>query len=172
MKLKDEQIKRASAIKQALINNGLSGNQLELVMAKVAHETGGFNSRVFLSLNNASGIKWINKPFQPATKGTLSPEGNFYAKYANLNDWAKDYLRILNMGKIKPLQATDTATFAKMLKDKRYYTDTVANYAKGLNRWQSILSKNNIQAIGATSVVVFAFVIIGTLFILHHQKII
>mgnify|MGYP000855866079 CR=1 FL=1 len=53
--------------------------------------------------------KFINKPYQIATRGSNVPPSeritpanspiNFYAKFADVADWAKDYVRILNLRK-------------------------------------------------------------------------
>jgi uncharacterized FlgJ-related protein len=116
----------------ALINAGARGKEFIFLLSQAAHETGDFDSRIFNTHNNASGITWANKPYQlNATKGSPLPEDKryFYAKFKSLDDWAKDYIRILGTS------AKSSATlseFAQKLKTRKYYTDTVANYAKAL----------------------------------------
>ncbi len=121
----------------ALLNAGMSAAFLPLALAQLAHETGGFKSRVMSADNNLSGIKYIaSATIQPGAKqGSHSPEGNYYAHFNTLADWARDYIRILSRGANPPIKATDTATLATRLKANGYYTDTVGNYAAGLAAW-------------------------------------
>jgi len=84
--------------------------------------------------NNFSGIKWINKPYQKATRGTSSPEGGYYAHFASFKDWARDFLRILslNTGKMgRPIDATTAQQYGDRLKANHYDTDP--NYASKFN---------------------------------------
>lgn len=127
----------AKLILNALINAGVNASVIPFLMAQIAHETNGFKSRVLKTDNNASGIMFINKPTKQlnAVKGSRYPanEGKyFYARFNTLNDWAKDYLRVL--GKTAQT-ATSLADFAQKLKNRRYYTDTVKNYTNGLISW-------------------------------------
>lgn len=144
-----------------------------LAIAQIAHETAGFTSRVSVELYNLSGIKYINKPYQKATKGTLSPEGNYYAKYESYNDWAVDYLRILSLG-YKPINATNIRDFAYKLKQNNYYTDSASNYIAGMEAWDNKLSnvlkeilseKKNYTAI-ITVVLVIVIILIYKLYII------
>jgi len=119
----------------ALIAAGAKPDLLPWLMSQIAHETAGFNSKVLNTDNNASGIMFINKPAKQrnATRGSSFPkkEGKYYyARFATLKDWAVDYLRII--GKV-PQTATSLLDLATKLRARNYYTDTVANYAKGLN---------------------------------------
>lgn len=118
----------------ALLQAGAKQNALPFMLAQIAHETGGFNSRVFNSDNNASGIMFINKPARQknATKGGTFPkkEGKYYyAHFATLKDWAVDYLRII--GNLASTSST-LLGFATSLRNKGYYTDTISNYSNGL----------------------------------------
>jgi hypothetical protein len=129
-----QQIERCKLAVIALLDAGMKETFLPLAIAQIAHETAGFNSKVAITCNNLSGIKYIAKPYQIATACTNSPEGNNYARFANYTDWAKDYIRILSMG-YKPINAKDVTDFAYRLKQNNYYTDSVANYKAGLNAW-------------------------------------
>lgn len=133
----------AKLILNALINAGVNASVIPFLMAQIAHETAGFKSRVLKTDNNASGIMFINKPLKQknAVRGSKYPanEGKyFYARFATLNDWAKDYLRIL--GKT-PQTAISLTDFAQKLRNRGYYTDPVNVYAKGLIFWAKQINK-------------------------------
>jgi flagellum-specific peptidoglycan hydrolase FlgJ len=131
------QIQRANIAAQSLFDRGVSIAFLPLAIAQLAHETAGFTSRVMTSDNNLSGIKYIgNSKQKNATAGTRSPEGNYYAKFATIEDWATDYIRILSMG-ARPIDSTSVYDFANRLKQNNYYTDTVENYTAGLTAWKA-----------------------------------
>lgn len=133
---------------EALQKQGLNELQIKLATSQILFETGKFSSKSKVAElnNNYSGIKWINKPFQIATKGSDVPLNervlpkntayNFYAKFADVGQWAKDYVRILNLGKNKPLQATTLVDYhARITANKYYDTRTQKSrdtYYKGL----------------------------------------
>jgi len=84
-------IENAKKIYKALIDSGVNNNLLPLLMYQIAHETGGFNSKVLQSDNNASGIMFINAPKQKnAIKGRAYPKNEsnsaHYAKFNTLKD--------------------------------------------------------------------------------------
>lgn len=82
-------------------------------------------SNVAQTDNNYSGIKWINKPYQKATRGLKSPDGGYYAHFANVGDWAADYKRILSIkgSQGAPINATTANQFGQALKANGYATD-------------------------------------------------
>lgn len=137
--LGQEQIKRCTLAVQSLLATGMKPAFLPMAISQIAHETAGFNSKVALTCNNLSGIKYIAKPYQKATACTGSPEGNNYAKFASYDDWAKDYIRILSRGYM-PIDAKDIGDFAYRLKQNGYYTDSVPNYKAGLTAWYNKFS--------------------------------
>ena len=123
-----------------LVAAGLSLDTAKIAAAATAHETDGYKSNVLKANNNASGIIWINKPYQNATQGTPFPskEGKaYYAKYANFSDWAKDYVRILSL-KNRPIDATTPEDFVHQLKANAYFTGNENNYLQGVNRYLAI----------------------------------
>jgi hypothetical protein len=125
-------------IRDMLGHNGVSPAAANYAAAAVMHETADLTSRVSISDKNYSGIKWINKPYQKATKGTPAPKnegGGFYAKYPTTVEWAKDYARILKLKPGEPYKATSIQDFATRLKANKYFTDNPANYAAGVQRY-------------------------------------
>jgi hypothetical protein len=107
------------------------------LVAQVAYETGDFKSKLLKDHNNASGIVYTGRASQKnAVKGRPLPEDGryFYAKFTTLADWAKDYLRVLNL-KAKPIQATSPDDFITRLKSNGYFTAPVDQYKKGFDRY-------------------------------------
>ena len=163
-KINQDNLKKVAA---ALSNAGLSGNTLVLALAQVAHETGGFNNAKITTHNNASGITFINKPTKQlnATKGNPLPEAPKYnyAKFATLNDWAKDYLRLVG----KSLKnSPDSNSYALKLADQKYYEvssrypNAIKNYSAGLANWYSKLQKTTIPT-ATKSIIPLAIVAIA-----------
>lgn len=135
---------------------------LDTIMAQLAHETGGFKSKLTLK-NNLSGIKYSVNGYGK-NSGILPPknEGKTpYAMYDTIDDWAKDHFRIIK--RIGAHKATNTKQFAEMLKKGNYYTDTLSNYTRALISWlpqvkgltpeikKTIIGTGLIIAIGALS---------------------
>lgn len=130
-------------IRAWLIGQGLKRDVATWAAAQVMHETNGLKSNVSKEDNNHSGIMWINKPYQKATKGRKRPsnEGGYYAHFADNNAWARDFVRILNIGKRKPANATSMQDYVNRLKANNYFTDSASNYYNGLTRWYNKLVK-------------------------------
>lgn len=141
---KDKFFKVYAAIK----NLPLSKKVLTFLMSQILVETGFFSSKVkvFDLNNNASGILYTGSAAQianGATKGSARPEseGGNYAKFNNLNDWAKEYYRVLNR-KSMPLNSNDINEFVTKLKENNYFTDSLENYKKNINFFYNFLIKN------------------------------
>jgi IS1 family transposase len=162
-------IENGKKIYKALKSAGANNTLMPILMAQVAHETGGFNSKVLQSDNNASGIMFINEPKQKnATRGKSFPikesKTAHYARFNTLKDWAIDFLRII--GKT-PKTATSLTDYAQKLKARRYYTADTTLYAKALISWDKQLKKldlyttesNNLKLILPISIIlgIFAF---------------
>jgi len=127
----------------------LSKKQITFLMSQILVETGFFSSKnkVFDLNNNASGILYTGSAAQianGATKGSERPtnEGGNYARFENLNDWAKEYFRVLNK-KSMPLNSNDINEFVIKLKANNYFTDSLENYKKNINFFYNFLIKNN-----------------------------
>jgi len=107
------------------------------LVAQIAYETGDFKSKLLKDHNNASGIVYTGRASQKnAVKGRPLPEDGRYfnAKFTTLNDWAKDYMRVLSL-KAKPLQATSPDDFITRLKSNGYFTAPVELYKKGFDKY-------------------------------------
>lgn len=112
-------------IRTLLQRAGIPSTAMYYALAQIMLESELGRSNISKTLNNYSGIKYINKPYQKATRGTKSPEGDYYAKYATPDDWAADYRRILsiNNGKGAPITSLKIDDFLDRLKANKYYTD-------------------------------------------------
>lgn len=120
--------KPSKQISRILLRQGLDPAMSRLLVAQAIHETGNFNSRLFLEQNNAFGMKI------PSIRKTLNigrmGNGQF-STFVNLNDSVLDMLLYLDHFNI-PLDLDDPFRYARILKDKNYYEDDVETYFKGL----------------------------------------
>ena len=161
-------IDNLNKVKKSLINAGLKDFKLELALTQVAHETGDFDSSVFNENNNASGIMYINnsKKQKNATKGKPFPskEGKyFYANFKSLDDWAKDFIRIVQNYLNK---ATIINEYASLLKENKYYTDNVSNYLKGLNfNYNKLLKGDYFKVSTKTTAILIVYILVVILII-------
>lgn len=133
-----------------LINAGLQDPQLSFATSQVLFETGEFSkkSKVADLNNNLSGIMFINKPGiqKNAVKGSAFPskEGKYYyAKFKTLQDWANDYVRVLNL-KNKPLQAVTVKDYVTRLAKNKYFVPNTGsaftNYYNGVKKYHDLLT--------------------------------
>jgi len=111
-------------IKALLQRAGVPNNSLNYAIAQVMLESNLGKSNVAKINTNYSGIKWINKPYQKATKGSKSPEGDYYAKFATPLDWAIDYRRILALDGPQgaPIKSDTIDQFLTRLEANKYFT--------------------------------------------------
>jgi uncharacterized FlgJ-related protein len=118
------------------IEQGFNPKAAKLIVAQARFESADYTSNVFKKNNNTSGVKYIGQ--KNAVQGTLSPEGNYYAKYNTVQDSLNDKIvRLYNikMRGVTPEQlknATDATEFANLLKQRGYYGSSAAEYAAGL----------------------------------------
>lgn len=118
------------------IKNGFNPMAAKLIVAQARFESADYTSNVFKQNNNTSGIKFIGQP--NAVQGTLSPEGNYYAKFNTIQDAINDKIaRLYNitMRGVTPQQlkdSTDANDFANKLKQRGYFGSTAIDYANGL----------------------------------------
>lgn len=120
-------------------------NVLQFATLQVMFETNGLKSHVSQADNNLSGIIFLNKPSVQlnATQGTKRPasEGGYYAHFKTQADWAKDFVRILSIGKQPPIKATTLRDFVDRLKANHYFTANADLYYRGLATLLAALPK-------------------------------
>ena len=131
-----DQARKYVATQDWLRNAGIPGQVIPWASAQVWHESNGGNSNVAKQNLNYSGIIWLNKPTQKATKGTARPksEGGYYAKYASQGDWARNFARILSLSPGRPVDATSLMDFVARLKKNRYFAASEASYYQALKK--------------------------------------
>ncbi len=118
------------------IKQGFNSTTAKLIAAQARFESADYTSNVFKKNNNTSGIKFIGQA--NAVQGTLSPEGDYYAKFNTVQDSINDKIvRLYNikMRGVTPQQlknAKDSTEFANLLKQRGYYGSSAAEYAAGL----------------------------------------
>lgn len=153
---KNPEIIKLTQLQDSLIKAGLKDPQLKYALAQILFETGRFTakSKVAAENNNFSGIKWLNKKYQKATRGTLAPPServadinspvNYYAKFDNIDDYAKDFVRIISLQRAanlsgKPITAPSLTAYVDRLALNGYFDGNTAakrlNYYKGTKKY-------------------------------------
>ena len=138
---------------EQIIYNVLRGAGLTDVASKIitgqsGHETNGWTSNVWISDNNGFGMGY---------DGT----GNYWA-FNSVEDSVSALLGWIggkqSAGTFPDLSTiTDETQYATLLKSNGYYTDSVSNYAAGIQRWFND-NLSLVAGVGAGALVVAAFV--------------
>lgn len=148
---KNESVK-LSILQEALLKAGLKDPVLKFALAQLLFETGRFTSKskVASENNNYSGIKFLNKSYQKATRGSLAPPNervsdinspqNYYAKFASVDDWAKDFVRIISLQRSgnlagKPVNAISLSTYIDRLALNKYFGSDRKLYLAGTKKY-------------------------------------
>lgn len=115
-----------------------------LVFAQIMHETGGMTSKLANDgSNNLSGIKYVGQ--SGATRGSASPEGDYYAKFNSLDDYAKNYASILkNDGINSSIKTVDQ--YATALKNHKYFTAPLSEYESAMNSFKGQYANGGIRS--------------------------
>lgn len=133
------------------IDNGFSDVSARFIVAQARYESADYSSNVFKNNLNMYGMKFIGQPL--ATRGTLAPVSertkeciekkicsniNFYAKYTNASDSAKDVITRLYAKTLKGVTSNQLKNaktpneFATLLKRRGYYGVSILQYENGL----------------------------------------
>lgn len=120
------------------ISEGMPKSLALLIVAQSKHESGNYTSNVFKTCNNLFGYKWVGQ--KGASQGIKSTEGDFYARYASVEDSVRELTNwIKRRLKEKKFPALDTITnavqYATALKACGYYGDSPSHYVAGLNHY-------------------------------------
>lgn len=120
-----------------------------LVFAQIMHETGGMTSKLANDgSNNLSGIKYVGQ--SGATRGSASPEGDYYAKFNSLDDYANNFASILkNDGIDSSIKSVDQ--YATALKNHGYFTAGLSAYEAGMNSFKGQYANGGIRSFASGS---------------------
>lgn len=115
-------------------SEGLPDANARILIGQSRHETASFSSNVFKQNNNIAGMKVpsIRKSPYILGAGTKAPsnEGTTpYAKYASIEDSARDLVHWLRYNKADWHKINTPDSYATFLKSKNYYGPTASFYA-------------------------------------------
>jgi len=107
---------------------------MPFILAQAKHETGNFTSNLYLKNNNLFGMKLPTRRPTVATKGLMSPEGNYYAAYSSDGESIRDLFLWMDYTKF-PTMVKNANEYASELKQRAYFGDSLANYQNALNKF-------------------------------------
>lgn len=94
------------------------------VMRQLAYESNYGRSRVAKQQHNYGGVGW---------------NGKTYTTYKTDADFVKDYVRLMHTRYGAALRAKSTQDYARALKQKGYYEDSLENYSRNLRGMDSLV---------------------------------
>lgn len=94
------------------------------VMRQLAYESNYGRSIVARRQHNYGGVGW---------------NGKTYNTYKSDADFVKDYVRLMHIRYGEALRAKSTYDYARALKQKGYYEDSLQNYSRNLNSMNSLV---------------------------------
>lgn len=94
------------------------------VMRQLAYESNYGRSRVARRQHNYGGVGW---------------NGKTYTTYKSDADFVRDYVRLMHNRYGAALRAKSTQDYARALKQKGYYEDSLQNYSRNLNSMNSLV---------------------------------
>lgn len=129
-------INNSQAIYTLIKARGFSNLVAEFMTCQGAHETSGYTSALFVSNNNAFGMKY-------AGQSSALGEKNGYAYYSGVEKSVEDLIKWWNYVRSNifqgPILVTSIDAYVQVLKDHNYFEDSYDNYLKGCKYWQKIL---------------------------------
>lgn len=121
----------------------------KIITAQSGHETAGWTSNVYKTLNNCFGFGY--------TGG-----GNYYG-YNSIEDSVSDVVNWLSNNVPNFQNITDADTYATALKAAGYYTDSETNYSQGIANYIN----NNLQLIAGGSLAVLVGIGVLVYLLIH-----
>jgi len=121
-------------IDYSLSQYGIDSVMRKLIIAQAKHESGNFKSKLFKKHNNLFGM--MHPRVRPTlSKGSLArAEGRpGYASFETIENSVQDYILWMKFNSL-PTTFKSPKEYAKTLKEKRYFTDDLSRYTKGLER--------------------------------------
>lgn len=100
---------------------GLPDQISKIITAQSGHETAGWTSNVFLTLNNAFGFGYTG--------------GGAYYGYNSIEDSVSDVVNWLSNNVPGFQNITDPDQYAAAIQAKGYFTDNLSTYENGIENW-------------------------------------
>jgi len=143
------------------IADGMPSALALLIVAQSKHESDNYTSSVFLSCNNAFGYNAVSSSC--ANHSTYQNYPSIIESTHEITAWIK---RRLAEGNFPALNSITTPEqYATLLNENGYYTDSIYNYAAGLERWFS----DNISTIAGVSLLGIA-IGLGVFYFLFRKE--
>jgi Mannosyl-glycoprotein endo-beta-N-acetylglucosaminidase len=117
------------------ISSGIPDPLAKLIVAQSGHETNGWTSNVWLNNNNGFGYGYTGTGYKM--------DGSIEESVGDIVGWISRRQAEGNFP-ADLTTITDADTYATLLRNSGYYTDTESNYAAGIVRWFN----NNLQVVG------------------------
>jgi len=124
----------------ALLSAGLSDPVLSFALAQAEYESNGFDSNLFASVNNGSGIKFVGQSFA-TDSGIVAKDGGTFAAYDSLDLWAQDFIRVISLQLPgndigAPIDAKNLADYVHRLELNNYFgAASESSYLSGLKKY-------------------------------------
>jgi uncharacterized FlgJ-related protein len=144
-----------------LLNDGIPPNLANIMTAQSKFESANYTSNVFLNCNNAFGYKYEGQAI--AESCNISPEGDSYAGYDNVEDSAHEIAawigrRIAEGNFPADLRTITTpAQYAILLKQSGYFGAPLDVYTNGLTRFFKVYKAEVIAGGGIVVALVLGF---------------
>ena len=125
---------KATSTNKNIILHSEYGAYADFILAQARHESADFTSKVYRDNNNPFGMKVPSKREFLGSVGTKASDGGYYAKYESDSVAFKDYLKWLRAVRF-PADVETIEDYARELRERKYYTDSLANYTRALKKW-------------------------------------
>jgi len=115
-----------------LIEAGINPTMSGYLVAQAAHETANFTSDIFKENNNLFGMK-----LPKVRQTTATGENRGHATFKDIESCIEDMrLYLKYMGYLSTYSSIEK--YIESLKEKRYFTDTIENYTKGMKYFYTL----------------------------------
>jgi hypothetical protein len=119
---------KGTEIYNILLASGLNLTLSRFALAQAAHETNGFTSIIFMSNNNAFGMKYAGQVNSTGAK-------NGYANYKTVNNSVADFVAWYSRHRASifslPLYINSLSSYVRFLKNASYFEADESEYLAG-----------------------------------------
>ncbi len=121
-------------IRRVFVDNGISPEFTEILIAQASMESGNFSSRLFVKWNNAFGMRHPTVRQTTSIGAFASAEGRTgYASYDSIEDSALDMVLYLRARRIP--EYVKVKPYIIHLKKKGYFEDSLKRYTKAVESY-------------------------------------